>query len=162
MRPPRPVTRRPPSLESEDSFLKPVPRAPYLDHTPSYKDSLSTGVRDSTATADSTLSSMKPIGNQKAQILLNDSMEDLWDSSGTQKPQDGYAGHMYRQPKVDFIEPEGRRKAPYGYPARPDVVAPRKKPPYAYPRSANALNKEEEAMARIQQRRMRYSDSSDT
>ncbi len=167
VRPPRPVTKRPPSIESDD-FLKPVPKAPYLDRTPSFKDESSSTsgyklnrsqspptIEEEVSWGASTMSSMRPIGAQKAQILLNDSMEDLLESNGIAKQYQGY-----KQPKVDFFEPD-RRRAPYGYPNKPDV-APRKRPPYAYPKSSAALNQEELAMARVQQRRMRYSDSSDT
>ena len=160
VRPPRPVTKRPPSIE-DDEFLKPVPKAPYLDRTPSFKeDSITSYVNRSqspTFMEGSTLSSVKPIGDQKAQILFSDSMENLLGINETVRQQ--YNGH--REPKVDFIVPD-RRRAPYVYPHNPDVVAPRKRPPYAYPRSTNPLNKEEQAMARAQQRRMKYSDSSDT
>ena len=166
VRPPRPDTKRLPSIE-DDEFMKPVPKAPYLDRIPSFKDdTMTSGVERSQSPdtwGESSLSSMKPIGDQKAQILLSDSMEDLLDSNWAAKQT--YYHHpsnMQQQPRVDFVEPDKRVRAPYGYPHRPDVVAPRKKPPYAYPRSTNALNKEEQALARAQQRRMRYSDSSDT
>ena len=162
VRPPRPDTKRPPSIE-DDEFLKPVPKAPYLERTPSYKeDSMTSGVTRSHSPDtwnDSSQSSMKPIGNQKAQLLFNDSTEDLLDSNGTVKYQPYY---VPREPRVEFVEPDRRYPAPYGYPHDPDVVAPRKKPPYAYPRSTNPLNQEEQALARAQQRRMRYSDDSDT